>query len=165
MKRYRLWVVVGALAPLGVAFAAERDSSGYFPEMRSGMMGSGMMGSGMMGRPGGSPMMQPAAPYEAGADGRDIFESQCAGCHSLKPDAQGIGPSLYEILGRKAGTVAGYRYSDAMKNSGVDWNEASLDRFIEGPRDYIPGNNMPFAGIPDKDARGRLIEFLKTQSE
>ena len=87
----------------------------------------------------------------------------CAGCHSLEPGRQSAGPSLARIFGRKAGTVDGFtRYSKALKESGVVWNEKTLDAWIEKPDALIPGNFMPFPGIPDPEARADLVAFLKS---
>ena len=123
-----------------------------------GMMGQGMMGQGTMG-PG--TMYRPAPPAP-GAGGSAIFRSQCAPCHSLQASSSGLpGPSLHGLFGRKAGTVAGFNYSTAMRDSGVVWNERTLDQYIAAPQTFIPGDIMPFPGLADKNARQRLIAYLK----
>lgn len=117
-----------------------------------------MMGPGRMG-PG---MMQTPPPPATGASGEVIFESQCAQCHVLGAAASGlVGPSLHGLFGRRAGTASGYAYSAAMRDSGVVWDERTLDRFIAAPQSYIPGDNMPYAGIADASARRRLLAYLK----
>jgi cytochrome c len=69
------------------------------------------------------------------------------------------------VIGRKAGSLAGYAYSDAMKNSSVSWDEATLDRFIENPEAVVSGNNMkPFSGIASADDRTAIIAYLKAQA-
>lgn len=126
-----------------------------------GMMGQGMGGQGMTG-PG---MMRSQAVPEPGATGNSIFRSQCSQCHTLGPGPSGLpGPSLYHLFGRKAGTAPGYPYSTAMRDSGVVWNDATLDRYIAAPKTYIPGNSMPFPGISAKTARQRLVAYLKAAS-
>ena len=70
-------------------------------------------------------------------NGRKVFK-KCAACHSLQEDKNKIGPSLYNLLGRKVGSVEGYKYSKAMKNSGVVWDEESLDKFLTKPCKFIP---------------------------
>ena|SRR5260221_5596838 len=74
-----------------------------------------------------------------------------------------VGPSLNGIVGRKAGTVPGFSYTSANKNSGVTWDEATLDTYITDPRKFIPGTKMTFAGLKDADDRKALIAFLKNQ--
>ena len=121
-------------------------------------MGPGMMGQGGMG-PG---MMQSPAPPAAGAGGAAIFQSQCAPCHSLQAGSSGLpGPNLHSVFGRKAGTTPGFNYSAAMRDSGVVWNERTLDQYIAAPQTFIPGDVMPFPGLADKTARQRLIGYLK----
>lgn len=89
----------------------------------------------------------------------------CAGCHSLEPGRHRAGPSLARIFGREAGTVEGFlRYSDALKQSKVVWNEETLDAWLEEPDEVIPGNLMPFPGIKDAQRRADLVAFLKKTS-
>ena len=68
--------------------------------------------------------------------GKKVFK-KCVACHSLQESKNKIGPSLYNLLGRKAGSVDGYKYSKAMKNSDVVWDEESLDKFLTKPRKFI----------------------------
>ena len=100
------------------------------------------------------------------ADGADktAFNSNCRTCHSAKEGDNRLGPSLGNILGAKAGSQPGYpNYSQAMKSSGVTWDEATLDKFIANPESVIPNNNMkPFAGVPDPNVRKKIIASLKT---
>jgi cytochrome c len=89
----------------------------------------------------------------------------CAACHSLELDHNMTGPSLGGVWNRKAGALASFsRYSDAMKGSGVTWDEKALDSYLENPARFIPGNHMTFQGIPDKKARTDVIAFLKQSS-
>ena len=71
-----------------------------------------------------------------------------------------LGPACPE--GRHAGSVAGFRYSEAMKNSNIVWDEKSLDAYIMAPQKALPGTTMPFAGIPDQEERNDLIAYLET---
>ena len=74
----------------------------------------------------------------------------CGACHSLEPGRHKTGPSLAGVLGRKAGTVEGFRrYSPALKGADVVWNEATLDAWIADPQAFLPGNRMIFRGLPD----------------
>jgi len=85
---------------------------------------------------------------------------ECAPCHSLAKDAESVGPSLYGVFGRKAGTSADFRYSPALKRSGIAWDAQSLDKYLADPQGFVPGNRMPFAGIADAGARADLIAYL-----
>ena len=99
-----------------------------------------------------------------GADvdkGKIIFE-QCAACHSVDGSGDYDGPSLKGVIGRKAGSLEDYRYSAAMKRSGVTWDAATLDTYVTDPQAFIPGNRMSFAGIADKTERDDLIAYLVT---
>ena len=93
-------------------------------------------------------------------NGKKVFK-KCVACHSLQEGKNKIGPSLYNLIDRKAGLVEGYKYSKAMKNSGVVWNEESLDEFLTKPRKFIPKTKMSFRGIKNKSLRDDLISFLK----
>jgi cytochrome c len=87
---------------------------------------------------------------------------QCAACHTLEPGRNLTGPSLANLFGRKAGTAPGFlRYSVAMKRSGVQWNEATLDAWLKDPAKFMPGNGMTFAGIGNEQARRDLIAYLR----
>lgn len=86
---------------------------------------------------------------------------QCAVCHSVD-GVNGTGPTLKGIIGRKSGTVPGFRYSRAMKNAAIIWDESALDRYLANPQDVVPGNIMPFSGVPDAAQRAELIAYLKT---
>ena len=89
----------------------------------------------------------------------------CASCHSLTAGENGVGPSLAGVIGRKAGSLPSYQYSDAMKNSGVTWDEATLDRFIENPEAVVSGNNMkPYTGMTAANDRAAIIAYLKSQA-
>ncbi|MGR4928166.1 c-type cytochrome [Bradyrhizobium sp. CAR08] len=86
----------------------------------------------------------------------------CAPCHSLQPDRNMTGPSLAGIWGRKAASLPSFeRYSDALKSSGVVWDDRSLDGWLVDPEAMVPGNDMPFAGIKDSRARADLLAFLR----
>jgi len=86
----------------------------------------------------------------------------CAACHSLEPGQHLTGPSLGNLMGRKAGAVPGFlRYSDALKRSGIEWDDKALDTWLADPAKFIPGNEMPFPGIKDERTRRDLIAYLR----
>lgn len=86
----------------------------------------------------------------------------CAPCHSLEPDRNMTGPSLADLWGRKAGSLLSFeRYSDALKSSGIIWDDRSLDGWLTDPDRMVPDNDMPFNGIKDARDRADLLAFLK----
>ena len=94
--------------------------------------------------------------------GELVFNNTCRTCHTVKEGDNRLGPSLAGLIGRKAGALPGYAYSDAMKKSSVVWDEATLDRFIASPDAVVPGNNMkPFSGLSSADDRAAIIAYLK----
>ena len=84
----------------------------------------------------------------------------CAACHSTDGSNR-VGPSLKGVYGRKAGSLAGFAYSRAMRNSGGAWDENLLDAFLAEPQKAIPGNTMPFGGISDPKQRAEIVDYLK----
>jgi cytochrome c len=94
--------------------------------------------------------------------GKKVFV-KCAPCHSIGPGAKNkVGPEQNGLIGRKAGSVEGFNYSEAMKNSGITWDEASLDEYLADPKKKVPGNKMVFPGIKDELQRADLIAYLAT---
>ena len=97
---------------------------------------------------------------------KEAFNNNCRTCHSWKKDDNRLGPNLGGIVGRKAGSVAGFAYSGSMKNSGVTWDESSLDKFIANPDSIVPNSKMkPYTGIADAATRKQIIEFLKSNPD
>jgi cytochrome c len=88
--------------------------------------------------------------------------AMCAVCHSVKAGANGIGPSLAGVVGRKSGVVAGYAYSPAFKKLKVTWTAAKLDQWLTNPMKMAPGTKMSFAGYPEAAKRKAVIAYLKT---
>jgi len=95
----------------------------------------------------------------AGDPGRGaaVYE-RCQACHSLERNR--TGPKHCGLLGRKAGGVADFSYSKALKDSGIVWDAASLDRFLENPFKAVPGTRMGYAGVKDPQERADLVAFL-----
>jgi len=89
--------------------------------------------------------------------GSDLFEESCSGCHV--PAGGGQGPSLTGVVGRKAGAVAGFDYSPALKASGIVWTSTNLDRFLVDPGKMVPGTAMPIH-VPDAAQRAAIISYL-----
>lgn len=98
------------------------------------------------------------------ARGETAF-GKCAACHSLEPDQNRMGPSLHGVLGREAGSGKGFRYSNAMKAADLVWSAETLDRYLAAPREFIPGNRMPFPGLKDARERADLIAYLEQAAQ
>lgn len=91
--------------------------------------------------------------------GQRVFQTQCAGCHAIEPDAHRAGPSLHGILGRPAGSVEQFDYSPAMQNADIVWTADKLDAFLENTEQVIPGTRMVFWGLNEEDRRLILRYF------
>jgi cytochrome c len=90
---------------------------------------------------------------------------ECAACHKLAAGANEVGPSLHGIFSRKAGELADFRYSPAMKRSGVSWTPESLDKYLADPQAFIPANRMPYAGMSNATDRADLIAYLQRATQ
>jgi cytochrome c len=88
----------------------------------------------------------------------ELVYSRCLACHAIEYDR--TGPHHCGLIGRKAGSVPGFQYSDAMKKSGIVWNAKSLDRFIKDPLKTVPGTAMGYDGVKDPKERADLIAYL-----
>lgn len=98
----------------------------------------------------------------AAESGADVFTDNCSTCHSPDAGVDKQGPSLFGIIGRKAGTESGYVYTPATKGSGITWDAGSLDKYITNPQGVIPGTKMLFPGIKSADDRKALIGYLSS---
>ena len=95
-----------------------------------------------------------------GAHGKNVFKV-CAACHATDHTNR-VGPGLEGVVGRTAGTAPGFRYSNAMKNSGIVWDEKTLNAYLESPQKAVPGNRMPYAGLKNTTDRADVIGYLAT---
>jgi cytochrome c len=100
-----------------------------------------------------------AADPEAGLA---VFKTQCGICHSPLAGKNMVGPGLSGIIGRKSGTVEGFRYSAANKSAGITWNAEILDKYLTSPREVVPGTIMTYAGLKDATKRADLIAYLES---
>ncbi|CAM5767778.1 hypothetical protein LMIY3S_02277 [Labrys miyagiensis] len=108
--------------------------------------------------PPDGPAVVNARPPDATFD--PVFEP-CAHCHQIGSGARmATGPALENLIGRKAGTLDGYPFSDAMRSSGLTWDRGTLDHFIASPQSVVPGTRMIYAGMDDPGQRQGLIEFI-----
>ncbi len=108
-------------------------------------------------------LMLAAAPsFAADAEaGGKVFKAQCSACHSVVEHKKLIGPSLFGVVGRKAGTED-FAYSEANKSSGITWDAATLDKYLVSPRTMVPGTKMTYAGLKNDEQRANLIAYLTT---
>jgi len=98
------------------------------------------------------------------AAGEKVF-ALCRSCHVLDEGVNRVGPSLHKVVGRASGSVAGFSYSDANKNSGVTWTTDVLFKYLEDPKAFMPGTKMAFPGIKDAQDRANLVAYLESQSK
>lgn len=94
--------------------------------------------------------------------GMQVFNEECAECHSVKEGKNKKGPSLWNILGRKSASVPDFNYSDAMKASGIVWTEDRIEAYMEHPKKIVPAGIMKYEGLDDPKARKALLEYLST---
>jgi len=101
-----------------------------------------------------------AAQAQDAKRGEKLYE-ECVACHSKDRGAHGIGPALHGVIGRKAAELADFRYSPALKRSGITWNTQSLESYIADPQKAVPANRMPYAGMPEARDRADLIAYIR----
>lgn len=111
----------------------------------------------------------PALAQQAGdpAAGQKVF-TQCRACHTIDAGGRnGVGPNLHGVIGRKAASIEGFRYSNAMKEKGQQgwvWTEENLHPYLRNPKEVVPGTNMSFPGLKNDQQLNDLIAYLKQQS-
>ena len=96
--------------------------------------------------------------------GKKVFR-KCKACHTLKDGGKSaIGPNLYGVVGRNAATVDGFKYSKAMKESGLVWDEETLTGYLTKPKEFLPGNKMPFPGLKKPEQIENVIAYIIEKS-
>ena len=98
------------------------------------------------------------------AAGEKVFAA-CRTCHVFDEGVNRVGPSLHKIVGRNAGSVPGFSYSDANKNSGITWTPEVLFEYLKDPKAYVPGTKMAYPGVKDDQKRANLVAYLEAQSK
>ena len=106
-------------------------------------------------------MLPSRASGEGGQDGQALFQKRCGGCHAL--DADHEGPRLRGVVGRMAGTVKTFKYSEALKSAKHTWDEAKLDKWLTDTESVVPDNDMAFR-VPKQEERAAIIAYLKSLS-
>ncbi|HJQ61136.1 MAG TPA: cytochrome c family protein [Vineibacter sp.] len=109
-------------------------------------------------------LLAPVAAYaQDAAEGEKVFRRQCFICHTVdKGGPTKQGPNLFGIVGRKTGTIEGFKYTEANKKADITWTSETLDPYLTNPRKVIPGTNMAFAGLAKPEDRKNLISYLET---
>jgi len=97
--------------------------------------------------------------------GIKVFK-KCQQCHAVRPGQQNsFGPNLHGVIGRRAGSLADYDYSDALKNAGFEWTVERLDAFLADPKKALPGARMIFKGLADPQDRADVIAYIEATSQ
>jgi len=96
------------------------------------------------------------------AAGEKIFKSQCGICHAVVAGENRIGPTLFGVVGRRAGSVPGFNYTADHKKLGIAWDAATLDKYLANPRAMVPDTSMVYAGLKDDAERADLVAYLET---
>jgi len=95
--------------------------------------------------------------------GQIAFNNACRTCHTVREGDNRLGPSLSRVIGRKAGSLPNYNYSESMKKADIVWDKQNLDRFIANPDAVVSGNNMkPYGGIASAEERAKIVAFLES---
>ena len=97
------------------------------------------------------------------AKGEKVFK-KCKACHVVDSEKNRLGPNLVGLFGREAGSVEGFKYSKAMAESGITWDETTLDEYLTDPKGYVPKNKMAFRGLKKEQDRADVIAYLKEAS-
>ena len=110
-------------------------------------------------------LVAPQAQAQDVSAGERLFKRYCGVCHIAEKDSarRMQGPNLWGLIGRKAGTIEGFRYSDANKDSGIVWSAETLDPYLNDPRAVIKGTTMAFFGVRKPDERKAIIEYLSSR--
>lgn len=105
---------------------------------------------------------QPARAAGDVPKGKDVFETECAECHSVREGKNKKGPSMFGVVGRKAATVSDATYSDALKASGIQWTPDKIEAYVTAPKKLVPGGKMKYDGLASAAERTDLLAYLAT---
>lgn len=98
------------------------------------------------------------------AKGKKVF-NRCKACHSLEAGKKKVGPSLHGVFGRTSGTLEGFKFSKAMKEAAIVWNDETIGAYLKAPKKYIKGNKMAFAGLRKQADIDNLMAYLKENTQ
>ncbi len=154
------WVLAGCAAALGLGIASGMVFHSGAPE-KPGYPVEGAAEAG-----GGAAAAVPIATLLASADvtkGAEVFK-KCAACHTVNQGgANGIGPNLWGVIGKKHGHLAGFAYSSALTGVAGNWDFDAMNAWLTSPRKYAPGTKMTFAGLGSAEDRANVIAYLNSQ--
>ena len=102
---------------------------------------------------------QPARADGDAAKGEKVF-GKCKACHEIASEKNKVGPTLHGVIGRKAGTVPGFKYSEAMAGADVTWDATTIAEYVAKPKEFVPGNKMAFAGLKKEDEIEDLVAYI-----
>ena len=103
----------------------------------------------------------PAARAQDAVEGQKAFQRQCSACHIAAAEGpKRLGPTLFGVVGRTTGSVAGFRYTEANKKAGWEWTPAKLEEYLKAPQQVIKGTNMAFAGVRNDAERANIVAYL-----
>jgi len=98
------------------------------------------------------------------AAGKKVF-NKCRACHVVDAEKNRVGPHLKGVFGRDAGTVEGFKYSPAMLDSGITWDEVTIAEYVTDPKGYVPNNKMAFPGLKKEEDIANLIAYLQDATQ
>lgn len=157
------WALAGGIAALGLSIV----SGEYFHAERPEKMGYVVEGVEEEGGAEGGAPAQPVEFYLASADpakGADVFK-KCAACHvAANGGANGLGPNLWNVVGKEIGKGGGFPFSDALASKGGTWEWTNLNDWLASPKKFAPGTKMTFAGLGKPEDRANVIAYLNQQS-
>lgn len=116
---------------------------------------------GILGFTAALTMAMPLALAEGDAAAGEKVFKKCKACHVIDKEKNRLGPHLIGIFGRSAGSVDGFKYSKAMMEAGLTWDEATLDQYLADPKGFVPKNKMAFPGLKKEEDRNNVIAYLK----
>lgn len=148
--------VLGTISLFSVALALTGCGGAGGDSTDAPVPGSGETAADVSGSERGA-----KAPEQAGNAPPPAF-AQCRSCHSSEPGKHMIGPSLAGIYGTRAGDIAGFNFSPALKESGLVWDDATLDAYIKAPRQMVPGTRMTYPGLKNDAQRAEVVAYLKS---
>jgi cytochrome c len=156
------WVLFGCASALGLSIASGMIYKSGHPEKEGYPVESAEGGEGE----GGGDAAEPIAVRLAQADvakGQASF-AKCAACHTItQGGANGVGPNIWDTVGKPHGHIAGFAYSEALKSVPGNWTFEALDAWLASPRKYAPGTKMTFAGLSDPQERANVIAYMNAQ--
>ncbi|MET1026163.1 MAG: cytochrome c family protein [Dongiaceae bacterium] len=163
MNKIAAAILVGGILTLGVGLVSNAIYKPHRAEQ-----GGGEGGAAAPAAPAAPSAIEPISKLLASADPAkgEAIAKKCMTCHDFtKGGPNKVGPNLWGVIGRQAGSHEGFAYSDAIKGIGKPWTYEMINHFIDSPKNYAPGTKMTFAGLPKTEERAEVIAWLRTQSD